>query len=460
MKLMPVFFLLTTVLAAQSGETWYGMLEVPGQTLPLNIELTDTAGSLQSPDQSDARLPLSTIRSTEDSLVLAAEIVGLEYAGRRHGDSIVGVFRQATLVIPLTLYPEPPANYPVTPRSRLLKRPQEPTDFPYRHEQVSFPGGDTTVTLAGELTLPQDALPKAYLILVSGSGPQNRNEELASPINHRMFLVLSDYLTRHGYGVLRYDDRGVAESTGDFATATTADFAGDAGAAVQYLREARGIVDVPIGIAGHSEGGMVGPMVAVEDAVDFLVLLAAPGIPIDSLLLDQGRAIRGKIMPDEPLLEAAYRYTGEHGGATDSVFAVGLRNTLLQVLPTLPDSARESVADPEVFIGTLVDLMRPPWMRYFMAFDPADYLEQVTVPVLAINGELDQQVTIGNLAAVGAALERAENEDVTLMALPGVNHLLQPAETGSPGEYGDIKTTIAEEVLEAIVSWLDARYRD
>ena len=458
MKLIPALFLLTTVLAAQSGETWYGILEVPGQRLPLNIELTDTAGSLQSPDQSDARLPLSTVRSTEDSLVFAAAIVGVEYAGRRYGDSIVGVFRQATLIIPLTFYPKPPTNYPVTPRSRSLKRPQEPTDFPYRRVRVAFPGGDATVTLAGELTLPQDALPKAYIVLVSGSGPQNRNEELASPINHRMFLVLSDYLTRHGYGVLRYDDRGVGESTGDFGAATSANFAQDAQAALQYLRRQPQFTGLPVGILGHSEGGMIAPMVAAEDSLDFLVLLAAPGIPIDSLLLDQQRAITGTVAPDEPVRIAAYRYAKLHPAQSDTAFVGGLMDTILRVVPALPAEVREGIVDPVDYAASYVSALSAPWMRYFVAFDPADYLERVTVPVLAINGELDQQVSIGNLAAVGDALDRAGNQDVTLVVAPGVNHLLQPAETGSPGEYGDIEVTIDPQVLEVIVSWLDERF--
>ncbi len=458
MKLIPVSFLLTTVLAAQSGETWYGVLEVPGQQLSLNLELTDSSGSLQSPRQSAQRIPFSSFERTADSLTFAVDALRLGYAGEHGSDSIVGTFKQGTFTTSLTFYRKPPEGYQDTAQAPPAARPQEPTDFPYTRQAVTFPGGENGVTLAGELTMPTDTLPKALLIFVTGSGPQDRNEDLGPTIDHRPFLVLSDYLTRRGYGVLRYDDRGIGESTGDFGAATSADFAEDAQAVLQYLRQQPQFVGVPVGILGHSEGGMIAPMVAVEDSVDFLVLLAAPGIAIDSLLLDQQRAISGTVAPDEPVRRAAYRYAKLHPAQSDTAFVGGLMDTILQLIPSLPTEVRKSIIEPKDFAAGYVSTLSAPWMRYFLAFDPAYYLEQVTVPVLAINGELDQQVTIGNLAAVGDALDRAGNQDVTLVAVAGVNHLLQPAETGSPGEYGEIEVTIDPEVLKAIVSWLDARY--
>ncbi|WP_420461374.1 alpha/beta hydrolase family protein [Neolewinella sp.] len=458
MKLIAVLFLFTTLLAAQTGESWYGVLEVPGQQLPLNLELTESSGSLQSPGQSLQRIPFSTLKRTVDSLFFTVNALQLSYAGKYASDSVIGTFQQATFTTQLIFYREPPAGYAVDTSTAPAARPQEPTDFPYVREAITFPGGEDSVTLAGELTLPTDTLPKALLIFVSGSGPQDRNEDLGPAINHRPFLVLSDYLTRRGYGVLRYDDRGIGESTGDFGAATSADFAQDARAALRYLRDQAQFSKVPIGILGHSEGGMIAPMVAVEDSVNFLVLLAAPGIPIDSLLLDQQRAISGTIAPDESVRRAAYRYAKLHAMQSDTAFVGGLMDTILQLIPSLSTEVRKSIVEPEDFAASYVSGLSSPWMRYFLAFDPADYLERVTVPVLAINGELDRQVTIGNLAAVGAALERAGNEEVTLVAVPGVNHLMQPAETGSPGEYGEIEVTIDPQVLEAIVSWLDARY--
>ena len=458
MKLLLSLLLLSTLLTAQSTETWYAVLALPGQQLGLNIELTDSSGNLQSLQQTSMRIPLSSLERMGDSLAFAVDALQLQYAGTLVGDSMVGTFQQATFTSKLTFYREPPEGYVAASPTPPAARPQEPTDFPYVREPITFSGGAADVTLAGELTLPTDTVPKALLVFVSGSGPQDRNEDLGPQINQRPFLVLSDYLTRHGYGVLRYDDRGVGESTGDFGAATSADFAGDARAALDYLKGRAELAEAPIGILGHSEGGMIAPMVAMDDSLDFLVLLAAPGIPIDSLLLDQQRAVSGAVAPDEPVRKAAYRYAKLHLGQSDTAFVGGLMDTILQLFPTLPDTVRQSITDPKDFAASYVSILSTPWMRYFLAFDPADYLERVTVPVLAINGELDQQVTIGNLAAVGDALDRAGNQDVTLVVVPGANHLLQPAETGSPGEYGEIEVTIKPEVLATIVRWLDARY--
>ncbi|CAH0999320.1 hypothetical protein LEM8419_00618 [Neolewinella maritima] len=443
---------------AQSDQTWYAVLDAGGQQLPLNLEFSDSSGSLQSPKQTDQRIPLSSVRLTADSLQFTVDALQLRYRGALHPDSIVGVFQQATFATELIFYPAPPAGYDAGPPAAASVRPQDPTDSPYERRSASFPGGAEGVTLTGELTLPSDTLPKALLVLVSGSGPQNRDGELGPPINHRTLLVLGDYLTRHGYGVLRYDERGVAESTGDFGTATTADFAQDAQAAVRYVRQDERFADIPVGIAGHSEGGLIAPMVAAEGVLDFAVLLAAPGIPTDSLLLDQRRAISGMTAPDEPVLRAVYSYTKEHYREDEQAFRDGLRAVILSVIPSLDSATRRSIVDPADYADTYANLMTPPWMRYFLTVDPADYLQRMTVPVLAINGMLDQQVTIGNLTAVGAALERARNADITLVEVPGVNHLLQPAETGAPGEYGEIEMTISPTVLETIVAWLDERY--
>jgi pimeloyl-ACP methyl ester carboxylesterase len=303
--------------------------------------------------------------------------------------------------------------------------------------------------------------PHALLILVSGSGAQDRNEDLGPTINHRPFLVLSDFLTREGYGVLRYDERGVGESTGNFVQSTTADFAADAAAAVAYLSSlGDSLAGIPIGLAGHSEGGMIGPMVATEaGGLDFLVLLAAPGEPIDRLMTTQRQNIGGGVPEDEAVQQAIYAYIKANRDAPDSTYRDGLTTTIRKAIPELPTDFRERITDPEAFAQPYLTAYRSPWMRYFIAFDPTPYLEQLTIPVLAINGDLDQQVSFDNLSAIGKALERAGNEDVTLITAPKLNHLLQPAETGSPAEYGEIEITLDPSVLRSIGDWLDARYK-
>ena len=463
-----LFFLMlclfTLDLSAQVTGTWYGVLEAGGQRLPLNVELSESngelAGGLQSPAQHPARIPMTTVVSTGDSLRFAIATASIRYAGTIAGDSIVGTFHQGGFSTSLSLYRMKPSGYDeLVGPAESPPRPQEPTEFPYRREDVSFPGGKDGVILAGELTLPAGGDARAALVLVSGSGPQDRNEDLGPAINHRPFLVLSDRLTRAGYAVLRYDDRGVGESTGDYASATSADLADDAAAAVAFLRDRAETAALPVGIAGHSEGAMIGPLVAAQDpGVDFLVLLAAPGLPIDELMAEQRRLTTGATPPDEPVLAAVTAYVRAHPEQEDATFRAGLRDTILTVIPTLPDSVRESILDEATFADTYVSGLSGPWVRYFLAYHPGPTLARVTVPVLAINGEKDTQVSPRNLDGVGEALKGAGNEDVTLRLMPDLNHLFQPADTGLPAEYGEITTTLDESVLELVVDWLNQRF--
>jgi pimeloyl-ACP methyl ester carboxylesterase len=451
-------------LHAQLAGQWFGVLDVSGQEVPVNIELTEEgdrwAGTLQSPSQSELRLPLSSVDVAGDSLSFSILAAGISYEGMVVGNDIRGRFSQSTFSTELDFSRTPPTNYRVDTPTAAGPRPQDPTDFPYRRSPVTFSGGAPDVTLAGELTLPALERPRALLVLVSGSGAQNRDEDLGPTINHRPFLVLSDFLTREGYGVLRYDDRGVGESTGDFSAATSADFARDAAAAVHYLENlGDSLAELPIGLAGHSEGGMIGPMVAAEtDALDFLVLLAAPGEPIRRLMAVQRREVGGHVPEDEVLHQAVYAYAGDHGEADRPVFTAGLLDTLRAVYPRLPDSVRQNVTDTNQFLQPYLDSYASPWMRYFIAFDPTPYLKRLTLPVLAINGDLDQQVSVENLSAIGKALDVAGNRDVTLVTAPKLNHLLQPAKTGSPAEYGEIEITLDPSVLRTIDDWLDARF--
>jgi pimeloyl-ACP methyl ester carboxylesterase len=395
-----------------------------------------------------------------DSLSFTILAAGISYGGMVVGNDIRGRFKQSAFSADLDFSRTPPTNYRVDTPTAAGPRPQDPTDFPYRRTAVTFPGGAPDVTLAGELTLPALERPRALLVLVSGSGAQNRDEDLGPTVNHRPFLVLSDFLTREGYGILRYDDRGVGESTGNFRSSTSEDFARDATAAVTYLDNlGDSLADLPIGLAGHSEGGLIGPMVAeATDALDFLVLLAGPGEPIRQLMTVQRRQIGGGVPDDEPLHQATYAYAGDHQEAAEQTFIAGLLDTLRKVYPSLPDSIRQNVMDTNQFLQPYIDTYASPWMRYFIAFDPTPYLERLTLPVLAINGDLDQQVSVENLSAIGKALEVAGNQDVTLVTAPKLNHLLQPAKTGSPSEYGEIEITLDPSVLRTIDDWLDARF--
>ena len=459
MDRLALLLLLSFPLSAQvppAGE-WYATLDLGVQQLPLELSLMQEGeawtGTLKSPAQSPTPMKLETVAVTDDSLLFALPSLGLRYRGTWSADSISGTFSQGPFQAPLGFSRDKPQAEPKEPK----QRPQEPTEFPYLREEVTFGGGAEGVELAGELTLPAEEAPRAGVVLVSGSGPQDRNEDLGPAIDHRPFLVLSDYLTRRGYAVLRYDDRGVAGSTGDFATSTSADFADDAAAAYRFLRE-RLPEGTPAGLAGHSEGGLILPLVAQREAdIDFLVLLAAPGVPIDELMAEQRRLVGQGESPLEPVQLAITGYLKLHPGQEEQAFRSGLTDTIIATIPALPEAMRASITDPATFAKSFVDAYGGPWMRYFFAYNPAPALRTLRMPVLAINGEKDVQVSPANLTAIAEILAAAGNEDATVHLVPGANHLLQPSTTGLPAEYGEITTTIDPAVLALIGDWLDER---
>jgi len=328
----------------------------------------------------------------------------------------------------------------------VLKRPQNPVKpYPYRDEDVSYENKVQNVTLAATLTIPQGKGPFPGVLLITGSGPQDRDESL---MQHKPFLILSDYLTRHGIVVLRADDRGTAKSTGVFATATTADFATDVEAGIAYLKTRAEVDPHKIGLIGHSEGGVIAPMVAARNKdVAFIVMMAGTGVPGDEILVAQGEAIAvasGKA-PDE--------------AAKDAV----KKREMLKLVETEKDEAvlekelKEKMAGdvPEAQAGFAVKQLTSPWFRYFLAYDPATALRKVTCPVLAINGSLDKQVLPSqNLPPIRKALEEAGNKHFEIDELPGLNHLFQTAKTGSPAEYAQIEETMSPVALEKMSGWI------
>jgi hypothetical protein len=302
------------------------------------------------------------------------------------------------------------------------------------------------------MTLPEAGGPHPAAILVSGSGPQDRNEEI---FQHKPFLVLADYLTRRGIAVLRYDDRGVAESTGDFATATTRDFAADAEGALTYVRSRADIDPGAIGLIGHSEGGLVAPLVASRVQVGWIVMIAGTGLPGDSVLALQVDALN----------EAAGMPPAQRAASNS------LQRRLMDVVTSDRDraAAQEEIARllraevpglaPEQALAQ-AEALTSPWMQEFLRHDPRPVLRELTVPVLAVNGGNDLQVLAGpNLAAIESALAAAGNEDFETVEFEGLNHLLQTSETGLVTEYGRIEETIAPIALRRIGDWIVARAR-
>ncbi len=451
--------------------SWAGKLDVGGQMLPLVFHVTESAGqlsaTLDSPDQGAFGLPVSEVSYSAPTLHLKATKIGFSYEGAHtsSADTLLGHFEQGGHRMPLTLVrtaAATSASEEASAKTAPKARPQEPSAIDYQSADFSIPAGDHT--LGATLTRPSKGKIKAAVILVSGSGPQNRDEEL---LGHRPFLVLADRLTKAGIAVLRYDDRGVGASTGSFAGSTSADFADDAVAALRFLRVEASLKGLPIGIVGHSEGGMIAPMVAASQPalVDFLVLLAAPGIAIDSLLpLQIAGVSSAEGMPAQETAAAVastkayFTILKSHQNASTDQLTAALRQQATQEMEALPDAERSTISDTNQYINGQIGTYLDPWFRYFATFDPADYLLKTKVPVLALNGSLDLQVTATeNLGAIQRVLAKAGNKQVTVRELAGLNHLFQPTKTGRPSEYANIETTFDEATMREIGKWIVQR---
>ncbi|WP_339870069.1 alpha/beta hydrolase [uncultured Algoriphagus sp.] len=461
MKILSILllsFLISTFTFAQdiTGQ-WNGALKVQGTQLRLvfNVKKTDTgfSSTMDSPDQGAFGIPVTSTSFEDGTLKISITNANIKYEGTLGDDNvIIGVFTQAGQSFPMNLSREEIEKV-------VSKRPQEPQKpFPYRSENVIFDNKQAEILLAGTLTLPeQDGIYPA-VVLISGSGPQNRDEEL---MGHKPFLVLSDYLTRNGIAVLRFDDRGTAASTGDFSAATSVDFATDVASAVQYLQSRPDIYKSKIGLVGHSEGGIIAPMVAGDsDDIDFIVLLAGTGIRGDKLLLAQQTLIGeaagmspNQLEENEMISRKAFEIMVKD--QSDEELENGIKAYMTQVFRNIPVENVPGGMTEEEFVAAQVTQLTSPWMLYFIKYDPAPALEKVSCPVLAINGEKDLQVPPKeNLEAIKAALAKGGNTNVTTVELAGLNHLFQEANTGAPSEYAEIEQTFSPKALEVITNWI------
>ncbi len=339
-------------------------------------------------------------------------------------------------------------------------RPQTPVEpFPYLSEAFQFENKKVGITLHGTLTIPKGDGPFPTAILISGSGPTDRDETI---FDHKIFLVLADHLTRQGIAVLRYDDRGVGESKGIHYTATSMDLANDTQAAFLALAKHGQIDANHIGLVGHSEGGMIAPIVASRiPAVDFAVLLAGPGVPIDQLMAEQNRQVyKSQGLPENELIRnEVFNKSLYHIFDNDRPVAE-LYDTLLPFIHEYYESIpaeHQALFSPskEVFYMAIVGGLSSPWFRYFLQFDPVPYLEKILCPVLAVNGSKDIQVISSqNLKGIETTLSNAGNRDVTIKEYEGLNHLFQPCEACTVQEYGEIEETFSIEVLQDISMWI------
>ena len=448
---------------ADFAGNWMGTLDVGAAQLRLRFVLTEGEDGLTaavfSLDQGNSQVPVASTTLKGATITVAMPAPGATYEGTLSAEDgkITGTFTQGGNSVPLVLERASEEETDVS-------RPQDPVEpFPYLAEDVSYPNPDGGHTMAGTFTRPAEGGPFPAVILVSGSGPQDRNEAL---MGHRPFLVLADHLTRRGIAVLRYDDRGVGRSTGNFGAATTRDFASDALAAVAYLKTRGDVAPDAIGIAGHSEGGLVAPIAAVDsDDVNFIVLMAGPGVNGERILYAQAALfLRIGGVSEEAIAENRARQEtifevlksepdlGPAGEAIEAIVRAGFETASEEEL------AQAGVTDSaslETAVAAQVQQVNSRWFRYFLTYEPAETIEQVTVPVLAINGEKDLQVPYEeNLREIEAALQRGGNTRYEIHAFPDLNHLFQHSETGHPNEYQAIEETWSVEVMEVIAGWI------
>ncbi len=447
---------------------WEGPLKVGPVELLLAFHLSSDKGgawkaSMDSIDQCAIGIPCDNVKVDGKKVTIELGKLKAQFEGTSSTNNTVlkGTFTQRGMKFPLSLNRVEKAS--------TRKRPQTPKKpYPYGAEEVVFENPKAGIKLAGTLTMPKEGGPFPAVVLVTGSGPQDRDETL---LGHKPFLVLADHLTRKGIAVLRFDDRGVGKSKGDFNKATSADFATDAFAAMEYLANRKEIDSKRIGLAGHSEGGLIAPMVAAEhpDKTAFIVMLAGTGAKGDAIIERQTQEI------------------GKASGATREGLEVSarLQKLLMDTARSQPDEAAAKKALAGVAVAFAKKLSEAdkkaleidgnsdeglkaseeaaatfasPWMRFFLNHDPAPVLARVKCPVLAVNGSLDLQVLPDqNMPLIEKSLKEGGNTRFETKVFSCLNHLFQHAKTGQLSEYGQIEETMAPEVMELVASWISGK---
>lgn len=433
---------------------WHGKLDVNGIPLRVVFHISKVENTylstMDSPDQNAFGIPITSTEFSENKMTIISKEMSAIYTATFLENKFEGVFDQMNNKMPLILTRE-------TLEKTVINRPQEPKPkFNYISEEVKFTNTVDGVSLAGTLTLPKGKGPFPVAILISGSGPQDRNEEI---LGHKSFLVIADYLTNNGIAILRYDDRGSFESTGDFASATSHDFARDVEAAVAFLKTRKNIHPKKIGLIGHSEGGLIAPIVASrpENEIAFLISLAGPGISGKEIILMQQELIsRAEGMSEEEIAENTLWSTKVFHFMEQNLNSTSFDSDLKQMIIKTNEELNIELPDGKTadeLAQIQFNAISGPWMKYFLFYNPAEAWKKVTCPILALNGEKDLQVPVNeNLNAIKESTEA--NKNVTIVPLANLNHLFQTSETGSPSEYGKIEETFSEDVLKMMSEWI------
>ena len=456
-KTVLVLFVILTNLSIYAQDisgTWNGILKVQGIQLRLVFNITQTekgySSTMDSPDQGAKGIPVTSTNYENSILKLEVSNAEIKYEGTLDKEGAFnGTFKQGGQSFPLILTKK-------KIEKEIVVRPQEPIKpYPYYSEEVKFENKKDKIKLAGTLTLPEKNGKFPAVILITGSGPQNRDEEL---LDHKPFLVLSDFLTKNGIAVLRFDDRGTAKSTGDFKNATTFDFATDVEYAIEYLQKRKEINKDKIGLIGHSEGGIIAPIIASENKdIDFIVLMAGSTLRGDKLLLLQKYKIETQMGINKQVVESNQQI---FAGAYEIILNENIEKEVLYDTLSHYFISKYGKALPENQKDALINQLTSTWMINFIRLDPVVYLEKVSCPILAINGNKDLQVpSKENLEVIENIFRKSENTKVKIKELEGLNHLFQECETGATSEYATIEQTISPIALKEILNWINIQVK-
>lgn len=433
--------------------SWAGELDIQGTKLPIifNIKSIETGltTTMDSPAQGAKDIPVAKTTFEKNELFLDASNMKIQFKGTLVNDKIEGTFSQGGMGIPLVLSRKKEGE-------TKLNRPQTPkAPFDYNSEDVTFINPIDLNTLAGTLTTPKNKKNFPVVVLITGSGQQNRDEEI---FGHKSFWVIADDFAKKGIAVLRLDDRGIGGSDkGNNNTPTSQNFATDINAAVNFLA-LKGYKN--IGLAGHSEGGMIAPMVASQNnKVKFVVSMAGPGIPIEELLQLQSRAVAKLDGASDADLKMNEELNGKLYAVIKNPKSNDLKSEIKTILSEelkkLPKEQLPPESEIEKMLESEAKQISNPWFVYFLKFNPDDYWSKLKIPVLAINGSLDSQVTSKeNLAGIKSSLEKAKNKSFEIIEFPNLNHPFQEAKTGAVSEYAELEQTISPTVLDKMSSWI------
>jgi len=431
--------------------TWNGVIDLNGTPVPIMLHLTVRESKLSAtadfPKHYRSGVDLLDVSFAERTLRFGTRNMGV-FTGNLSGDGarIVGEFSNKEQRYPLVLSTGDVAREEPA-------RPQTPKPpFSYDSEEVYVDRADCR--LAGTLTIPSDRKLRAGILLITGSGAMDRDETV---FGHKPFWILADYLSRRGFAVMRLDNRGVGASTGDRSTHVVADDVDDMSAAIDHMKRHRELRGVPIGLIGHSVGGLIGAQVAVRrDDIAFLVSMAGPGLSVGEAFADRECDGLEKTVADPAAIErhpaftlALYQNLGERGDAPiDSAEITALAERFGASQTAVVKNSADWIAR-----------FNEPWFRSLLRCEPAPILRRVTAPLLAINGSLDAQLRAAtNLAVMRSMLERAGHPDFEIVELAGLNHLFQTCTTGLPYEYPAIEETFAPRALDTIGTWLNDRF--